>query len=117
MMNVTKLTASNFLMWSRQVHALLEGYDLVGFIDGSLEIPPATITNDAAETIVNPLYTMWKRQDRLIYSSLLGAITTTLQPLLSTTTTSAKIWNRCMQILSWAISILSWAISINCDSN
>lgn len=30
--------------------------------------------------------------DRLIYSSLLGAITTTLQPLLSTATTSAEIW-------------------------
>lgn len=92
MTNVTKLTASNFLMWSRQVHALLEGYDLAGHIDGSLEIPPETITNDAAEIVINPRYTLWKRQDRLIYSALLGAMTATLQPLLSTTTTSAEIW-------------------------
>lgn len=92
MTNVTKLTASNFLMWSRQVHALLEGYDLAGHIDGSLEIPPETITNDAAEIVINPRYTLWKRQDRLIYSALLGAMTAMLQPLLSTTTTSAEIW-------------------------
>ena len=92
MVNVTKLTASNFLMWSRQIHALLEGYDLAGYIDGSLEVPSATITTDDA-VATNPLYTIWKRQDRLIYSGLLGAITTPLQPLLSTTTTSAEIWS------------------------
>lgn len=92
MTNVTKLTASNFLMWSRQVHALLEGYDLAGYVDGSLEIPSPTITIDA-ETTVNPLFTLWKRQDRLIFSALLGAITTTLQPLLSTANTSAEIWS------------------------
>lgn len=46
MTNVTKLTSSNFPMWNRQVHALLDGYDLAGYIDGSTEIPPETITMD-----------------------------------------------------------------------
>lgn len=91
MTNVTKLTSSNFLMWSRQVHALLDGYDLTGHIDGSVVVPPAMITG--ADGIVNnPAYVLWKRQDRLIYSSLLGAITVTLQPLLSTAATAADIW-------------------------
>ena len=35
---------------------------------------------------------MWKRQDRLIYNALLGAITTSLQPLTSTANTAAEIW-------------------------
>ncbi|CAA7033437.1 unnamed protein product [Microthlaspi erraticum] len=92
MTNVTKLTASNFLMWSRQVHALLDGYDLAGYVDGSMEIPPSTLTaNDV--TTVNPAYTLWKRQDKLIYSALLGAIMVSIQPILSTTTTSAQIWD------------------------
>lgn len=91
MTNVTKLTSSNFLMWSRQVHALLDGYSLAGYIDGSVIVPPPTITNDEG-VADNPDYTLWKRQDRLIYSGLLGAITTTIQPILSTTTTSAEIW-------------------------
>lgn len=89
--NVTKLTASNFLMWSRQVSALLDGYDLSGFLDGSAVPPPPTITNEG-EVTSNPDYLLWKRQDRLIYSGLLGAITVSIQPFLSTATTSAQIW-------------------------
>lgn len=92
MANVTKLTASNFLMWSRQIHALLDGYDLAGHIDESTQPPPAMITTENGDE-TNPAYTLWKRQDRLIYSALLGAISVTLQPILSTATTSAQIWS------------------------
>lgn len=92
MTKVTKLTSSNFLMWSRQVHALLDGYDLAGYIDGSVITPPPMITTDG-ETTPNAEFTLSKRQDRLIYSGLLGAITTSIQPILSTTTTSTEIWN------------------------
>lgn len=91
MNNVTKLTASNFLMWSRQVHVLLDGYDLAGYIDGSTVAPPLTIDVEGVLS-PNPAFTRWKRQDKLLYSSLLGAITVTVHPILSTTTTSAQIW-------------------------
>ena len=59
MTNVTKLTASNFLMWSRQVHALLDGYDLTGYLDGSFVVPCATITTDDG-VAPNPAYNLWK---------------------------------------------------------
>lgn len=78
---------NNFLMWNRQVHSLLDGYDLAGYIDGSTE---ATITNDAGVG-PNHAFTLWKRQDKLIYSGLLGTITTSIQPILSTTNMSASI--------------------------
>ncbi|CAN7041607.1 unnamed protein product [Brassica rapa subsp. trilocularis] len=91
MTNVTKLTGSNFLMWSRQVLALLDGYDLAGYIEGSIVVPPPTTTTDD-EITTNPSYTLWKRQDHLIFSALLGAITPTIQPILSTATTAAEIW-------------------------
>lgn len=90
MTNVTKLTSTNFVMWSRQVHALFDGYDLAGFIDGSVIIPPPTLTTEGT-IATNPAYTLWKRQDRLLYSALLGAISTSLQPILSTATTAAEI--------------------------
>ena len=92
MTNVTKLTTSNFMMWSLQVHALLDGYDLAGHIDGSVQAPSAVITT-ATGAEINPAFTLWKRQDRLIYSALLGAITPNLQPIISTTTTAAEIWS------------------------
>lgn len=90
--NVSKLTYTNYLMWSLQVHALLDGYDLAGYLDGSIIIPHATVT--ANEIIfVNPAFTIWKRQDKLIYSALLGAISSPVQPLVSRATTSSQIWH------------------------
>ncbi|CAA7017240.1 unnamed protein product [Microthlaspi erraticum] len=92
MTNVTKLTSTNFLMWSRQVHALLDGYDLAGYVDGSVVVPPPTTTVGDVVS-VNHAYTLWKRQDKLLYSALLGAISVSIQPLLSTANTTTEIWD------------------------
>ena len=78
------------MMWNPQVLALLDGYDLSGYLDGTVSAPAPTITTNG-DIIANPAYTSWKRQDRLIYSSLLGAISIAVQPMLSTTSTSAEI--------------------------
>lgn len=50
MANITKLTPTNFIMWSRQVHALLDGYDLASYLDGSINVPAPTLTVDGVET-------------------------------------------------------------------
>lgn len=92
MANVTKLTSTNYIMWNRQVLSLLSGYDLAGHVDGSPEIPPQTLTVDDVVTVNND-YVLWQRQDQLIYSSLLGAISASVQSLLSTTATAAEVWN------------------------
>ncbi|XP_019091025.1 PREDICTED: uncharacterized protein LOC109128658 [Camelina sativa] len=92
MTNVTKLTPTNYLMWKLQVHALVDGYGLVGHLDGSTSAPSRTITS-ATVVSDNPAYVNWKRQDKLIYSALLGAISLNVQPILSRTTTSSEIWS------------------------
>lgn len=53
MANVTKLTASNFLMCSRQVHALINGYDLTGYLDGIVMIVPPTVTTKLTYSLKN----------------------------------------------------------------
>ncbi|XP_010436593.1 PREDICTED: uncharacterized protein LOC104720377 [Camelina sativa] len=58
MSNVTKLTASNFLMWNREIRALLAGYGLAGYLDGTTPAPASTVTTNGAST-VNPDYTLW----------------------------------------------------------
>ncbi|RVW65937.1 Retrovirus-related Pol polyprotein from transposon RE2 [Vitis vinifera] len=40
----------------------------------------------------NLAYTTWKRQDRLIFNALLGAISISLQPLIARITTSLDAW-------------------------
>lgn len=73
------------------MQALLDGYDLAGYLDGSVIVPPPTLTVDDVVS-ANTAYVLWKRQDKLLYSALLGAITTPVQPLLSKATTTAEIW-------------------------
>ncbi|XP_010431283.1 PREDICTED: uncharacterized protein LOC104715589 [Camelina sativa] len=89
-MNITKLTSTNYMTWSLQVHSLLDGYELVGYVDGSYVPPDQMLTNTDPPT--NPAYKMWKRQDKLIYSGLLGTLSPTLQPLVSKTKSSSEIW-------------------------
>ena len=71
---------------------MLDGYDLAGYLDGSIIIPHETITTNGV-VAANPVFTQWKRQDKLIYSDLLGAISVSVQHIFSTTTTSAEIWS------------------------
>lgn len=92
MSNITKLTSSNYMMWSLQVHALLDGYELAGHLDGTKPPPPPTVTVDTI-TSTNPDYTLWKRQDKLIYSGLIGAMTMPIQPIASMTKTATEIWS------------------------
>lgn len=41
---------------------------------------------------MNQDYSHWKRQDKFVFSALLGAISPTIQPLLSRATTAYQIW-------------------------
>ena len=90
--NVTKLTSTNYLMWSIQIHALLDGYDLAGYLDNSVVIPPETTTINSVVS-ANPSFTLWKRQDKLIFSALIGAISPAVQSLVSRATNSSQIWS------------------------
>lgn len=92
MTNIVKLSSINYLMWSRQVLALFDGYELSGYMDGSSVPPPATVMNDEGISIPNPIVTHWTHQDRLIYSALLGVISPNLQPMVSRAQTSADVW-------------------------
>lgn len=92
MSNVSKLTNTNYLMWSLHVNALLDGYALASHLDASATIPSVTTTIGDV-TSENSKFIRWKRQDKLIYSALLGAISTLIQPMVSRTTTASQIWD------------------------
>ena len=92
MANITKLTNNNYIMWSRQIKALLEGHELHGFIDKTATVPEATIVVDG-QTIPNPDFPPWRRQDRLLYSALIGALTLPLQSVVTSATTTCEVWD------------------------
>eukprot|EP00261_Vitis_vinifera_P026635 XP_010660150.1 PREDICTED: uncharacterized protein LOC104881477 [Vitis vinifera] len=66
------------------------GYDLHHFIDGTHTPPPPIVTVTGVAS-PNLAYTTWKRQDRLIFSAFLGAISISLQPFIARTTTSLDV--------------------------
>lgn len=84
-------------MWSLQVHALLDGYALAKHIDSNHVVPPPTLTAGDAVT-ENPEFIRWNRQEKLIYSALLGAISTSIQPTMSHTITASEIWEKLASI-------------------
>lgn len=55
-----KLTSSNYTSWRFQFHAILIGYDLMGFIDGSKPCPLPTITTTNGNN-PNQDYSLWVR--------------------------------------------------------
>ena len=106
MSNVSKLTSTNYLMWSLQVRALLDGYALADHLHTSTVIPQAMITTGEVEA-PNPDFIRWTRQDKLIYSALLGAITPSIQPTVSRTTTSSQIWEKLAAIYAKPSRVIS----------
>ncbi|WVZ23444.1 hypothetical protein V8G54_001988 [Vigna mungo] len=81
---VTKLLPSNYLTWKLQVEALLDGYDLLKYPDGSFPASPMIISTTGVPPTPNP--------DRLIYGALLTTLSPEVTSLVSQTTTSHDLW-------------------------
>lgn len=88
--NITKLNSTKFMIWNLQVNTLLDGYDFAGYLVGSTWVHAQMIHNDGEATI-NPPYTKWRRQDRVICSGLIS----TLSPYLQALVTNIKSSHEC----------------------
>lgn len=78
-----KLNSSNFPAWHVQFNALLVGYDLIGYVDGTGAVPATT---DAA-------YTRWKRQDQLILHAIISSVDPSVITMLGNVKTSKQAWD------------------------
>ena len=92
MINVTKLSSTNYITWTAQIRSLLRGYDLLKFIEPTNTPPPMKITTDGHDA-PNPTFTVWQRQDSLLYNAIMGSVELAHQPLIATATTVFKTWD------------------------
>ncbi|XP_010474349.1 PREDICTED: uncharacterized protein LOC104753857 [Camelina sativa] len=92
MSNITKLTPTNFITWRLQIRSLLEAHELHCFIADEDKTPPETITTATAADQPNPNFAAWKRQDKLLFSALLGSLSLPVQAIVARATTSGDIW-------------------------
>ncbi|XP_019157577.1 PREDICTED: uncharacterized protein LOC109154176 [Ipomoea nil] len=87
-----KLTPLNFPVWRRQVQSTLIGFNLLGYIDGSVK--EQAKFNDVAQTTPNPAHLTWYCQDQIITSALLGSCSDTIQLLIGSTSTACDARQR-----------------------
>lgn len=70
-----KLIERNYLLWKRQFESFLAGQSLLGFINGAIKKPPATLhMPNLEEEVQNPDYTAWNRSDQVVRSWVLGSL-------------------------------------------
>ncbi|GFQ00098.1 hypothetical protein PHJA_002153800 [Phtheirospermum japonicum] len=80
-----KLTQTHFPSWRTHLCALLNGFSLIGHIDGSSPSPDAVIAPDA--------YRHWFKQDQLLLAAILGSVLPDILPIISVATTAAEAFS------------------------
>lgn len=48
-----KLYENNFIQWQQHVRLIVEGYELTGFLEGTLTTPPQFVQNSNGELVSN----------------------------------------------------------------
>ena len=87
-----KLTNTTYFPWKKQFDALLIGYDLYGFIDGTLPCPSPNGSKDAMSP--NPDYVFWIRQDSLLLGAILASLSKEVHQFVASAETSKKAWHQ-----------------------
>ena len=99
-----KLDRQNYLMWKSQVLPSISGNELEGFINSTKPCPNKFLVvaadDQTAETIVNPEYALWKKQDQLLLSWLLSSMNKSVLSSVISCTTSDEVWNALERLFS-----------------
>ncbi|GAU19513.1 hypothetical protein TSUD_77570 [Trifolium subterraneum] len=85
-----KLDGDNYPAWRIQFMALLTGYDLIGYVDGTKPCPSKHLANNT--TAINPAFTHWVRQDQLILHGIVSSVAATVVTHLGTIKNSNQAW-------------------------
>ncbi|EXC28696.1 hypothetical protein L484_006992 [Morus notabilis] len=88
-----KLTPNNYPAWRAQVLSLLQGYNLLGYVNGNIPQPPAIVTQNGVES-PNPNHTHWVQQDQLLLHSLFASLSEPLIAYIASSTSSRDAWDR-----------------------
>ncbi|OMO85946.1 hypothetical protein COLO4_21367 [Corchorus olitorius] len=85
-----KLTLKNFVSWRAQFDALLMGFNLEGYVEGTTQPPPKEIQKDG-KTVSNPDYNFWLQQDKLILHAIIASTLESVLPCIASSKSSDTI--------------------------
>jgi histone deacetylase 1/2 len=92
-----KLGRDNFPLWKAQVMPPLRALQLVGFLDGTAEVPSKTITVEmenkkgekCPQVVPNEAYTAWVSQNQQVLGFLLSSLSREVLTQVASLTTAA----------------------------
>lgn len=96
-----RLTSRNYLYWRTQIYPFLKGQGFLGYLDGTLPCPPATLgsptptdaSSSSAVSPPNPAYLAWVQQDQLILSLIISSLSDEVMYLAVGWDTSHAVWD------------------------
>ena len=93
-----KLTSSNYPSWRATFLTILIGYDLMKYLDGTLQCPPTPDANSSTSAVA--LYTHWNRQDQLLLNAIFASVSEAVMSLIAMTTTSRDAWQHLARLFA-----------------
>ncbi|XP_019232816.1 PREDICTED: uncharacterized protein LOC109213471 [Nicotiana attenuata] len=84
--------SSNYCTWKSQVITLLFGYDLLGYVDGSLPPPSVQRQDGANNEYPNPASKLRQRQDSLVHNAIMASVDPTIASLIAHAATAKHAW-------------------------
>ncbi|KAG8473394.1 hypothetical protein CXB51_035704 [Gossypium anomalum] len=69
--DMVKLSEQNYLLWKHQILLILEGYELEGYVLGTISVPSPLIPRPDGQFVPNPSFLLYKKQDKFLASWLL----------------------------------------------
>ncbi|KAK8272327.1 hypothetical protein V6Z12_D11G323400 [Gossypium hirsutum] len=90
---VVKLDEGTFLQWKQQVRFIVNGYDLFGFLDGSVSAPSRFVQALDGALVLNPAASVFTQQDNLITSWLLSTISSTIISSFMDVQSASEVWS------------------------
>lgn len=72
-----KLTKTNFSLWKMQVLPTIRGAQMMGYIDGTVVVPPELLDGkkDGDPQVPNPAYAEWLAKDQQVFSYIVSSLT------------------------------------------
>ncbi|XP_016724367.1 uncharacterized protein [Gossypium hirsutum] len=88
-----KLTESNFLLWKHQLLLILEGYDLEGFVQGTIPVSSPLVIGVDGQLVDNLVFLAHKKQDKFLAFWLLSTVSDEVLVHLTSAKSSFDIWS------------------------
>lgn len=73
-----KLDEGNNVQWQQNVQLIVNGYELSGYLDGSLTAPSRFVSTATGTLVLNPEFSLFQQQDKLLAAWLLSTISRSL---------------------------------------